>query len=187
LLGRYHLSKNDEQGLKQAIDYFERAVQIAPDYAAAYTGLSDAWQERGTSGTAGFKEVESPARAAALKAVELDEQLAEAHVSLSKIKQNYDWDWAGAEQEIRRALELDPGSLHVHTFYGCLLHLGRHDEAIREGEIAVQLDPVSSAGQSALGRFLYRARRYREALPHLQRAVELGPRSATAYVRLGEL
>jgi Tfp pilus assembly protein PilF len=87
------------------------------------------------------------------------------------IKQHYDWDWAGSEQEMRRALELDPGSLHVHRYYGTLLmHVGRHDEAIREDQIAQQLDPLSSMTQSALGRFLYRARRYEEALPHLQRA-----------------
>ena len=100
----------------------------------------------------------------------------------------YDWDWAGSEQEFRRALELDPGSLDAHIDYGILLmHLGRHDEAIREGQIAVQLDPLSSRTQSALGRFLYRARRYEEALPHLKRAVELEPRSVAANYRLGDV
>ena len=188
LLGRYHLSKDNEQGWKQAIEYFERAIEIAPDYAAAHAGLSDAWLHRGESGTVDFKEAESPVRAAALKAIALDEQLAEAHLSLARIKQHYDWDWTAAEQECRRALELDPGSLNVHTGYGYLLmHLGRLDEAIREGQIIMQLDPVSSATQSALGRFLYRAHRYEEALPHLQRAVELEPRSLTPNYRLGDL
>ncbi|MGH9968883.1 MAG: hypothetical protein ACREBG_13940 [Pyrinomonadaceae bacterium] len=84
---------------------------------------------RGLSGTVDFKEAESPARAAALKAIALDEQLAEAHLSLARIKQHYDWDWTGAEQEGRRALELDSGSLNLHTDYGYLLvHLGRLDE-----------------------------------------------------------
>ena len=188
LLGRYHYSKNNEQGWKQAIDYFERAIQIDPNHAAAYAGLSDAWIFRGLTGTVDFKEAESPTRAAALKAIKLDEQLAEAHLSLARIKQQYDWDWAGAEQEIRRALELDPGSLEVHTDYGYLLmHVGRLDEAILEGQIVVQLDPVSSAAHSALGRFLYRAHRYEEALPHLLRAVELEPRGLGANVRLGDL
>ena len=188
LLGRYHLSKDNEQGWKQAIEYFERATQIAPDYAAAYAGLSQAWGRRGLAG-ANFKEVESPARAAALKAVGLDEQLAEAHISLGNIKYFYDWDWTGAEQEFRRALELDPGSRDAHRDYGTfLMHWwGRHDEAIREGRIAVQLDPLSSFVQSSLGRFLYRARRYEEALPHLERAVELEPRSVHANFRLGDV
>jgi eukaryotic-like serine/threonine-protein kinase len=186
LLGRYHFNKLNEQGLKQAIDYFERSIQLAPDYAAAYAGLSDAWLQRGTAG-ANNKEVESPARAAAVKAVGLDEQLAEAHISLANIKLLYDWDWAGAGQEFRRALELDPSG-RAHTDYGHLLmFLGRHNEAIKEGRIAVQLDPLSSATQSGLGRFLYRARRYEEALPHLKRAVELEPRSAQAYFRLGDV
>lgn len=187
LLGRYHASKDNEQGWKQAINYFERATQMAPDYALPYAGLSAAWWQRGLSG-ANFKEVELPACAAALKAVELDEQLAEAHTALGNIKVLYEWDWTGAEREFRRALELDPGSLDAHTYYGTLLmHWGRHDEAIREGQRAVQFDPLSSKTQSFLGRFLYRARRYEEALPHLERAVELEPRSVHANFRLGDV
>jgi TolB-like protein/DNA-binding winged helix-turn-helix (wHTH) protein/Tfp pilus assembly protein PilF len=188
LLGRYHFSKDNEQGRKQAKEYFERAIQIDPNYGAAYAGLSDAWIFLGLSGSVDFKEAESPTRAAAGMAIKLDEDLAEAHLSLARIKQQYDWDWAGAEQEIMRALELDPGSLDVHTDYGYLLmHLGRLDEAIHEGQIVVQLDPVSSATYSALGRFLYRAHRYDEALPHLLRAVELEPQSLTPNYRLGDL
>ena len=138
---------------------------------------------------ADFKEVESPARAAALKAIGLDEQLAEAHICAGAISNiSMTGTGAGAEQELRRALELDPGSLDAHIDYGTLLmHLGRHDEAIREGQIAAQLDPLSSRTQSSLGRFLYRARRYQEALPHLQRAVELEPRSLHANFRLGDV
>ena len=87
-----------------------------------------------------------------MKAIELDEQLAEAHIALANIKHFYDWDWAGAEQEFRRALELDPGSLDAHIDYGTLLmHLGRHDEAIREGQIAAQLDPLSSTDSVIFG------------------------------------
>ncbi len=186
LLGRYHFSKGNEQGWKQAIAYFERAIELAPDYAPAYAGLSDAWQQRGGFGGADSKEVQSPARAAALKAIELDEQLAEARISLASIKYLYDWDWAGAGQEFRRALALDPGSLRAHSNYGhWLMFLGRHDEAVREGQIAVQLDPLSSGTQAALGWFLYRARSYEEAVLHLKRAFELEPRSVVVNSRLG--
>jgi adenylate cyclase len=188
LLGRYHASRANEQGWKRAIDYFERAIQLDPDYAAAYAALSDAWLQRGIFSSKDFKEVETLSRAAALTAIGLDEQLAEAHTALGNLKHIYDWDWGGAEQELRRALELDPGSLDAHIDYGTLLmHLGRHDEAIKEGQIAAQLDPLSSRTQSFLGRFLYRARRYQEALPHLQRAVELEPRSLHANIRLVEV
>jgi len=186
LLGRYHFSKANEQGWKRAIEYFERAIHLAPGYAAAHSGLSDAWLNRGIF-ELNFKETDAYARTAALKAVALDEELAEAHISLANIKFNYDWDWAGADREFSRALELDPGSLRAHSEYGFLLMaLGRHDQAIREGQIAIQLDPLSSEIQSALGRFLYRARRFEEALPHLERAVELEPRSVGARYRLGE-
>ena len=188
LLGRYHFSKNNEQDWKQAIAYFERAIELAPDYAAAYAGLSDAWLHLGNFGVKAFKEVESPARSAALKAMKLDEQLADAHIALANIKHFCDWDWAGSEQEFRRALVLDPSSFDAHIYYGTLLmHLGRHDEAIREGQIAVQLDPLSSPSQTFLGRFLYRARRYEEAVPPLKRAVELEPRSIGANFRLGDV
>lgn len=187
LLGRYHINKGTREGFKQAVQYFERAIQIAPDYAAAYAGLSDAWLQRGIF-ELNFKETEAAARTSALKAVELDDQLSEGHLSLANIKFNYDWDWSGAEREFMRALELDPGSLRVHSEYGFLLMaLGRHDEAIREGQFAMEIDPVSAQTQSALGRFFYRARRFEEALPHLQRAVELEPRNIAACYRLGEV
>jgi TolB-like protein/DNA-binding winged helix-turn-helix (wHTH) protein/Flp pilus assembly protein TadD len=184
MLGRYHFYRANERDLKEAIEYFKRAIQVAPDYAAAYAGLSDAWLRRGF----GTKEVEQPARTAAMKAVELDEQLAEAHLSLANIKLLYDWDWAGADRENRRALELDPGSLDAHIYRGQLLMmLGRNDEAIREGHTAVQLDPFSSASQAALGLFLRFAGRYEEAVPYLQRGVELEPQSIQANMRLGRV
>jgi TolB-like protein/cytochrome c-type biogenesis protein CcmH/NrfG len=188
LLGRYHLSKLNEEDLHQAIENFERAIQLAPDYAAAYAGLSQAWQERGIWGTKTFSEAEAPARAAALKAIKLDEQLAEGHMMLGQLKYIYGWDWTGAEQEFRRALELDSGSLYVHRSYAFLLMaLGRHAEAISEVQIAAQLDPLSSDIQSTFGRVLYRARKYEEAIAHFKRALELEPRNYSAYVRLGDV
>ena len=184
LLGRYHLGKVNEQDVKEAVEYFQRAIQLAPDYAAAYAGLSDAWWQQGFT-EANFEEVESPAFSAALKAIELDEQLAEAHITLANIKLYY-LEWAAAEQEFKRALELNPGSADAHIYYGLLLSsLARNNEAIREGQIAVQLDPLSS-GASLLGRILIRARRYQEALPYLERGIELEPRSSRSYFRLGD-
>jgi len=188
LLGRYHLRNLNENDLSLAIEHFERAIQLAPDYAAAYAGLSDAWRERGIWGAKSFKEVESPARNAALKAMELDTQLAEGHIALGMIEFLYDWNWTGAEDEQRRALELDPGNPDAHMLYAIfLMSLGRHDEAIREMQSAEQLDPLSSNTQSNFGRVLYRARKYEEAIPHLKRALDLEPRNYSAYVRLGDV
>src|SRR5262249_50224781 len=160
-------------------------IEVTPVYAAAYAGLSSAWLGRGIFETNNFSEVESRARTAALKAITLDDRLAEAHIALGDINYMIDWNWEAAEREMRRALDLDPGAPEGHISYGHLLMaLGRHDGAIREGETAEQLDPVSSKTQSALGRFLYRARKYPEALAHLERAVRLEPRSLQAYARL---
>jgi TolB-like protein/DNA-binding winged helix-turn-helix (wHTH) protein/Tfp pilus assembly protein PilF len=187
LLGRHHFSKGTREGWKQSIQYFETAIRLAPDFAAAYAGLSDSWLNRGIF-ELNFKDTDTAARAAAMKAVELDGQLAEAHIALGNVKFNYDWDWNGAEQEFMRALELDPGNLRGHSCYGFLLMaVGRHDEAIREGRRAVELDPLSSEVQSALGRFLYRGHRVEEAVPPLQRAIELEPQDLAARFRLGEV
>lgn len=185
LLGRYHLNRGDEESWERSRKYFERAIHLAPDYASAYAGLADTWLQRGTS-VAHFKEAETPARTAALRAISLDAGLAEAHLSVANIKLLYDWDWSGAEQELVRAIQLDAGNLDAHIAYGHLLmHIGRHDEAIRQGEISVHRDPLSSKTQSALGWYLSRARRYEEASSYLKRAVELEPRNVLANFRLG--
>ena len=115
LTGRYHLWRYNEEDLKRAIDYFDRAIQIDPKYAAAYAGLSHAWWARGIFGRIGFREAESPSRAAARKALELDDRLAEAYVVQADVKRLYDWDWTGAEDSVKRALELDPNNLDAHT------------------------------------------------------------------------
>ncbi|MFY9608029.1 MAG: protein kinase [Blastocatellia bacterium] len=188
LLGRHHLRTNEED-LRQAIGHFERAIQLEPDYAAAYAALSNAWMRRGVFGAKNRKEVMPLARDAALKAVALDHQLPEAHIALGAVKTT-DWDWAGAEQELTRALELDPNSARAHQQYADLLMaLERHAEAIRAIERAEQLDPLSSNIQSRYGRVLYRARKYEEAVPHLQRAIELDPNPGNSmpYWVLGEL
>src|SRR3989454_7864768 len=117
LLGRHHLRTNEDD-LRQAIEQFDRAIQLAPDYAAAYAGLSIAWRVRGRFGAKDVKEVLPFARDAAVKAVALDPQLAEAHVALSAVKGK---DWAGAEQELIRALELDPNNAEAHEGYADLL------------------------------------------------------------------
>jgi eukaryotic-like serine/threonine-protein kinase len=188
LRGRHHFWKLNEADLKEAIAHLERAIQIAPRYAAAYALLSQAWSERGVWGALPYGETEAEQRAAAQKAIELDSSLAEAHTAMAHVKAGRDWDWAGAEREYRRALELDPGSLETHHLYAVLLMaVGRHADAIAEMERAEALDPVSSAIQSTFGRVLYRARRYQEAIAHLQRAVELDRYNFGAYGRLADV
>src|SRR3989441_6597382 len=189
LLGRHHLRDNEED-LRQAIGHFERAIQLAPDYAAAYAGLSNAYfPYLFALGTKNPKEVMPLARDNALKAVTLDPQLAEAHVALGQVK-SFDWDWAGTELELTRALELDPNSAEAHRVHGDLLSAQEHHaEAIREMQRAEELDPLSSFTQSRYARTLYRARKYEEAVPHVQRAIDLdpNPRNVMPYWVLGDL
>ncbi len=188
LLGRYHLNKLNESDLRQAVESFERAIAIAPNYAAAYAGLSDASRERGIWGAVSFKDSETPTRSASLRAVELDQNSAEAHIALAFVKFTYDWEWQTAEEEVKKGLEINPGSLDGHHCYAILLMaLGRHDEAVREIEVAQRLDPLSPVIESTMGRILYRARRYEEAIPHLKRAIELEPGSKGSYSRLGDV
>ena len=162
--------------------------EIAPAYAAAYAGLSYAWWVRGTFGSLSLKEVESPTRLAAQRALALDDRLAEAHVALGRIKDSYDWDWRGAEVDYRRAFDIDPNDLDAHYFYAMLLmRLGRFSESLTHIQRAAELDPLSATIQAGFGRILYRARRFDEAISPLDRAIMLEPRGALGYYRLGDV
>ena len=124
---------------------------------------------------------ESPSRAAARKALELDVELAEAYVVQADLKRLYDWDWAGSENSVKRALALDPNDVHAHYTYALLLcQLGRFSEAIAHMESADQLDPLAPAIQMNFARILYRARRFDDARRRLDRALELEPGMAAA-------
>jgi len=187
LLGQYHLWKLTEDHLAQAVDHFGRATRLDPGYAAAHAGLSHAWWWRGIWGAKTLKDVEIPSRAAARKALELDPRLAEAHVSMGRIKY-LDWDWTGAEKDFSRALEIDPNNLDAHFFHGMLfMALGRFPESITHMQRAEQLDPLSSTVQSGFGRVLYRAHKFEDAISHLNRAIELEPQSPGGYSRLADV
>ena len=152
LRGVYHFWRFNEADLKLAIGHFERAIQIEPQYAAAYAGLSQAWSERGIWGELPFPETEAPQRAAARKALDLDDGLSAAHVAWGNVKVNRDWDWAAAESEFRRAIDLDPGNIEARHLYAVLLMaLGRHAGAIAEMKHAEGIDPMSSIIQSGFG------------------------------------
>ena len=174
--------------MSRAIDYFQRAIQIQPDFAAAYAGLSGAWSERGIWGAKSYTEVEQPAREAALKALQIDSANSTAHTSMCMILLNYDHNYSAAEDEVKRAIEIDPGSTEAYAEYGWLLQvLGRHEEVRQKMERAEELDPVSSRIQGDFGRMLYRARKYNEAESHLKHSIELDPNNYGSYGRLGDV
>ena len=188
LLGRYHSEKLNPSDLSRAVDYFQEAIRIEPDFAAAYAGLSRAWSERGVWGGKTYIEVERPAREAARKALQIDPTNSSAHTSMCMILINYDHNYSAAEEEVKRAIEIDPGSAEAYVAYGWLLQvLGRHEEVRQNMEKAELLDPASSKIQGDFGRMLYRARKYDEAERHLKRSIELDPNNYGSYGRLGDV
>ena len=188
LLGRYLLWKVTDDDRQRAIEHFQRAVSLAPDYAAPYAGLAHAWWMRGVFGDLSLRETAPAARDAARRALALDDKLAEAHAAAAWVQGMLDWDWTGAEATVQRAIAREPNNVDAHYVRALLLMAtGRLSEALAAIEGAAQLDPLSAQVQSTFGRILYRARRFDEAIARLRRAIELEPRNATAYGRLGDV
>ena len=194
LKGRFHVLKNTPPDTLKAIPYFERAIELDPNYAMAYVGLADA--NRGLALGAEKRPTEyfPKAKAAAQKALEIDENLAEAHAILGWITFWYDWDWTAAENECRRALELDPDSGDAHMIYAHILSTtGRHQEAIAEAGRASELDPLNLRNLGIEVSFYTYAGRADEALSKLKKALELDPNywwthqwTARAYIGTGQ-
>ncbi|MEP7075375.1 MAG: winged helix-turn-helix domain-containing protein [Acidobacteriota bacterium] len=183
LKAQYFFNKRGPENLKQAIAYFEKAVSKDPDYARAYAGLADSYAL--ISGYTGRPQTEfvDKARASALRALEIDPNLPEAHTALALIVQNYDWDWQAAEKEFRLAIELNPNYATAHHWYAeHLAFLGRFDEALRESELARQLDPLSLIIATDNGEILYLSRRYDEAIRKLRTVQELEPGFTRSHI-----
>ena len=185
LKGRYFWNRRGEEDLRRGIDYFQEAVARDPNYAAAYAGLADCYILLGLNGGAP-QEVMAKAKASALKALEIDGSLAEAHTSLAGIKTLYDWDWAGAEQEFKRALELDPNYAPAHHWYANIYldPQGRYEEAIPEMELAQKLDPVNLIINTDLGYAYYLAGQDDKALAQYKKVVEMSPDFVPVHFRL---
>jgi tetratricopeptide (TPR) repeat protein len=179
LRGRYWWSKRTFEGEWKGLDYFQKAVAKDPSYALAYAGIADSYLVLGHHGRLAPKEALPKAKVAAMKALELDPSLAEAHTSLATVKHSYDWDWSGAESEFKQALALNPNYATAHHWYShYLVAMGRLDEAVNELERARELDPFSIPINYFLGETLYYARRYDEAILQFRRALEMHPESA---------
>jgi eukaryotic-like serine/threonine-protein kinase len=188
LKGRYFVTtKRTEEWIKRGIEHFQQAIDLDPNYALAYSGLADAYAFLASS-TGGWspRQAYPKAKAAALKALEIDEALGEAHSSLGFFYLLYDWNLAEAEREFKRAIELSPNYPNAHDGYGFYLKaVGRHQEAIRECLLIQQLDPLSPFAHVSLGWAYYFARQYDFAVHQCKKALEMDKHSAFAYWNLG--
>jgi TolB-like protein/DNA-binding winged helix-turn-helix (wHTH) protein/Flp pilus assembly protein TadD len=184
LRGLYLYRKGKPESTEKAIGYFEQAIARNPSDPLFYAALSDAYSSLTPHARAPL-DVLPKAKAAASRAVELDDTLAEAHASLAYIKLWFDWDWPGAEREYRRALELNPNLTKAHTGYAAYLAtIGRTQEAINEAELGHQLDPVSLSSLDSEASVLIFSRRYAEAVELCRRKIELEPNADRAYAWL---
>jgi tetratricopeptide (TPR) repeat protein len=176
LKGLYHTARYTEEEIQKGIAYFSQAVQKDPGYAPAYASLARAYTLLSTYYLAP-REVMPKARAAAMRALELDETLAEAHTSLGNVRLFYDWDWLKASQEFKRAIELNPNSADAHDGYAnYLVAMGRHEESLAESKRAIELDPLSLViNADAAGNGLYFSRKYEQAIELCRKTIEFDP------------
>lgn len=186
LKGRYFWNKRTAEGFKKGIEYFRQAIAQDPDYALAHAGLADCYARLNERGLPPAEDTAPRAKAAVMKALALDDSLAEAHATLGFIKFRFEWDFPGAAQEYQRAIRLNPNYAVAHQWYAFyLLATDRQPEALGQLERARQLDPVSLNASSALGSYYYFTRQYDRAVELLQKAIEMEPGFAEAHWTLG--
>jgi TolB-like protein/DNA-binding winged helix-turn-helix (wHTH) protein/Flp pilus assembly protein TadD len=189
LKGRYFWNKRTSEGLAKATDYFHHAIDTDPDYAMAYSGLADSYALSGDweYGILSPQDAFPRAKAAATKALALDDNLSEAHTSLAFVLDLYDWDWASAEKEYQRALALNPGYATANHWYAWhLIVMGRNAEGIAELKKAESLDPLSLIISADLADALCIAHRYDESVEQSRKTIEMDPHFAVAHYELGQ-
>jgi serine/threonine protein kinase/tetratricopeptide (TPR) repeat protein len=181
LQGLFYWNKWTEADFKRAADFFTQAVQRDPRYALSYAGLADTYSLLGDAGYLPPSEAWPKAKAAAMQALEIDDTLPEAHTSLGLVKEHYEWNWAEAEKEFRRAIELNPNSATAHLWYGDYLsNTGHLEDGIRETQRARELDPLSLIINTTLGWQFYLSRQYDRAVEQLRSALEIDQKFAPA-------
>ena len=185
LKARYYWNKRSEEGVKKALSHFRRAIDSDPTYAQGYAGLADCYNILGYYNALSPMEAYTKAKAAALKALQLDDSLAEPHATLGVIKRDFEWDWAGAEAEFQRAIELNPGYVEAYHWRSTLLGMmGRKAEALREKARALAMDPLSIVIRTDLARMLYFFRNYDRSIQEFRSALDMDPNFGSAHLWL---
>jgi TolB-like protein/Tfp pilus assembly protein PilF len=188
LKGRYYWNKRSLEGFQKAIEYFQQATAKDPAYALAYVGLADTYTYFSFFDVVPPREAMPNAKAAAARALEIDDRLGEAHVSLGYVSYTYDWDWPAAGKHFEQALTLNPAYSRAHTFYPFYLSsLGRSEEALAVAKHSLDLDPASPAVNHSLAVQFYFARQFDQAIEQSHKALELDPNFAISYELLGEV
>lgn len=186
LKGRYHLNRLTDDGFVKSLEYFQRAIEKDPNFALAHAGLAGAYNALGGFNVRPPREVYPKARSAAQAALNLDRLLGQAHTELAMVNLTFDWNWAGAESEFKRALEINPSDSDAHYYYSYYLAFtGQPENAIAEMRKAQELDPVSLVKLTGLGQVLLVARRYDEALEQCKKALEMDPNLGFAHWLVG--
>jgi serine/threonine protein kinase/tetratricopeptide (TPR) repeat protein len=188
LRGRYHWNKRTSDALKKSIDHFNLAIEKDPQYALAFAGLADAYIILGLYGALPPKFVMPKAKAAAQKALEIDQELPEAHTSLGCIKSVFDWDWEGAEKDFKQGIDLNPNYALAHHWYAInyLTSMGRFKEAVEEMKKALDLDPISLVINTTVGLVHYFAQEYEKAKDIFLQTLEVESNFAMAHFFLGQ-
>ena len=182
LKGRYHLNRLTDDGFVKGREYFQQAIDRDPNYALAYAGLADSYNRLSGFNTLAPNVGFPKARAAAVRALELDDRLAEAHTILGSVNLFYDWDWPGAERGFKRAIDVNPGYADAHQMYGYyLVAMQRYDEALNEMRRAQDLDPLSLEKIAAIGEVFYYRRDYDKAIEQYRKALEMDPNSGFSH------
>jgi len=187
LRGRYFWNKRTSDGIKHAIEHFQQSIERDPDFALGHAGLADSYIALTFYNFAAPHETMPKAKESAIKALALDNTLAEAHASLAHVLMNYDWNWSAAEKEFKRSIELKPDYATAHEWYAIhyLTATGRLEEAVQEMKKALELEPASLVMNTFMGATLYYAGRYDEAIDQCRRTIEMDPNFTVAHWHLG--
>ena len=189
LQGEYiWLNRRKDNWVEDSLTYYQRALEKDPNFALAYVGIAESYIRLSGQGKLTGREAESKARSNIMKALEIDDTLAEAHNALAELKYQYEYDWTGAEKDFKKAIELNPNGAAIRLAYGWfLMSAARFDEAATEMEKAREFDPSSLTAKVARGRLFYFSRQYDEALQHFQNIIAVEPNSPAAYFSLGQI